>query len=64
MSQRMLRGAIHPHLATPMRGRDPAEEGRASTPLELFFDLVVVAVALGPIGSTMRSSRASASPRS
>jgi low temperature requirement protein LtrA len=43
----MLRGAIHPHLATPMRGRDPAEEGRASTPLELFFDLVVVvAVAL------------------
>ena len=47
MSQRTLRGAIHPHLATPMRGRDPAEEGRASTPLELFFDLVVVvAVAL------------------
>jgi low temperature requirement protein LtrA len=30
-----------------MRGRDPVEEGRASTPLELFFDLVVVvAVAL------------------
>ena len=47
MSQRTLRGAIHPHLATPMRGRDPAEEGRSSTPLELFFDLVVVvAVAL------------------
>ena len=47
MSQRTLRGAIHPHLATPMRGRDPTEEGRASTPLELFFDLVVVvAVAL------------------
>ncbi|HSK15241.1 MAG TPA: hypothetical protein VK915_03640 [Gaiellaceae bacterium] len=32
-------------LATPMRGRDPAEEGRGATPLELFFDLVVVAVA-------------------
>lgn len=31
----------------PMRGRDPREEGRAATPLELFFDLVsVVAVAL------------------
>ena len=30
-----------------MRGRDPDEEGRAATPLELFFDLVVVvAVAL------------------
>jgi low temperature requirement protein LtrA len=30
-----------------MRGRDPAEAGRAATPLELFFDLVVVvAVAL------------------
>ena len=47
MSQRTLRGGIHPHLASPMRGRDPTEEGRASTPLELFFDLVVVvAVAL------------------
>jgi low temperature requirement protein LtrA len=47
VSQRTLRGAIHPNLAAPMRGRDPAEEGRASTPLELFFDLVVVvAVAL------------------
>jgi low temperature requirement protein LtrA len=47
VSQRTMRGAIHPHLATPMRGRDPAEEGRASTPLELLFDLVVVvAVAL------------------
>src|SRR5262245_30698653 len=47
VSQRTLLGALHPHLATPMRGRDPAEEGRASTPLELFFDLVVVvAVAL------------------
>ncbi|HEX2185634.1 MAG TPA: low temperature requirement protein A, partial [Chloroflexota bacterium] len=30
-----------------MRGRDPAEDGRGSTPLELLFDLVVVvAVAL------------------
>jgi low temperature requirement protein LtrA len=26
----------------PMRGRDPHESGRAATPLELFFDLVVV----------------------
>jgi low temperature requirement protein LtrA len=32
----------------PMRGRDPDEEHRASTPLELFFDLViVVAIAVG-----------------
>jgi low temperature requirement protein LtrA len=47
VSQRTLRGAIHPHLATPMRGRDPVEDGRATTPLELFIDLVVVvAVAL------------------
>jgi low temperature requirement protein LtrA len=42
VSQRTLQGAIHPHLVTPMRGRDPEEEDRASTPLELFFDLVVV----------------------
>ena len=43
----MLRGAIRPRLAMPMLGRDPAEEGRGATPLELFFDLVVVvAVAL------------------
>lgn len=35
-------GAAHPHLMAPMRGRDPAEPGRAATPLELFFDLVVV----------------------
>ena len=27
---------------TPMRGRDPREEGRAATPLELFYDLVIV----------------------
>jgi low temperature requirement protein LtrA len=34
-------------LVRAMRGRDPGEEHRASTPLELFFDLVfVVAVAL------------------
>jgi low temperature requirement protein LtrA len=47
MSQQTLRGAMHPHLVTPMRGRDPREAGRAATPLELFFDLVVVvAVAL------------------
>jgi low temperature requirement protein LtrA len=33
---------------TPMRGRDPRESHRASTPLELFFDLViVVAIAAG-----------------
>jgi low temperature requirement protein LtrA len=47
VSQRTLRGALRPRIATPMRGRDPTEEGRAATPLELFFDLVVVvAVAL------------------
>jgi low temperature requirement protein LtrA len=43
----MLRGAVRPRLVSPMRGRDPAEEDRGATPLELFFDLVVVvAVAL------------------
>jgi low temperature requirement protein LtrA len=47
VSQRTLRGAMHLRLVTAMRGRDPAEADRASTPLELFFDLVVVvAVAL------------------
>jgi low temperature requirement protein LtrA len=47
VSQRTLRGAASPHLVMPMRGRDPSEDGRTSTPLELFFDLVVVvAVAL------------------
>src|SRR5688500_8301476 len=47
MSQHALAGARHPHLLTPLRGRDPTEHGRAATPLELFFDLVVVvAVAL------------------
>jgi low temperature requirement protein LtrA len=35
----------------PMGGRDPDEEGRASTPLELFFDLTfVVAVAFAAQG--------------
>ena len=42
MSQQTLRGAAHPHLLAPMRGRDPEEPGRSATPLELFFDLVVV----------------------
>jgi low temperature requirement protein LtrA len=47
VSQRTLMGALHPKIAAPMRGRDPTEEGRAATPLELFFDLVVVvAIAL------------------
>ena len=42
MSQHTLRQANHPRLVMPMRGRDPDEPGRAATPLELFFDLVVV----------------------
>ncbi len=47
MSQQTLKGAFHPRLLMPMTGRDPHEQGRASTPLELFFDLVsVVAIAL------------------
>ena len=29
-------------FVTPMRGRDPGEENRAATPLELFYDLVIV----------------------
>ncbi|MUL68139.1 hypothetical protein BOO86_26950 [Mycobacterium sp. CBMA 234] len=31
--------AVRPHRLTPMRGRDPHEKGRVSTPLELLFDL-------------------------
>jgi low temperature requirement protein LtrA len=47
MSQRSLPGHARLRLAVPMVGRDPSEEHRASTPLELFFDLVfVTAVAL------------------
>jgi hypothetical protein len=47
VSQHTLPGARHARLLMPMRGRDPAEDARSSTPLELFFDLVfVVAVAL------------------
>ena len=47
MSQLTLRGHRHLSVVMPMRGRDPGEEGRAATPLELFFDLVsVVAVAI------------------
>ena len=42
MSQRTLRATTHPRLVMPMRGRDPHEEERAATPLELFFDLVAV----------------------
>jgi low temperature requirement protein LtrA len=47
VTQQTVRGALHPRLVMPMSGRDPHEPGRASTPLELFFDLVsVVAIAL------------------
>jgi low temperature requirement protein LtrA len=46
----MVAGALLPFPAmskvkpfvVPMRGRDPAEEHRAATPLELFYDLVIV----------------------
>lgn len=31
--------AVQPHRLTPMRGRDPHEKHRVSTPLELLFDL-------------------------
>ncbi|AKU16413.1 low temperature requirement protein A [Luteipulveratus mongoliensis] len=40
------------HRLSPMRGRDPHEEGRASTPLELLFDLTFV-VAFGKAGEEM-----------
>ena len=36
----------------PMRGRDPAERHRAATPLELFFDLVIV-VAIAVAASSL-----------
>ncbi|KNX37569.1 low temperature requirement protein A [Luteipulveratus halotolerans] len=40
------------HRLTPMRGRDPHESGRASTPLELLFDLTF-AVSFGKAGEQM-----------
>jgi low temperature requirement protein LtrA len=47
MSVETLIGRGRVRLAVPLVGRDPDEEHRAATPLELFFDLVfVVAVAL------------------
>lgn len=47
MSQDSLLGHRRLRVAVPMTGRDPDDRHRASTPLELFFDLVfVVAVAL------------------
>ena len=46
MSQESLPGSERLRIAVPMVGRDPEEEHRAATPLELFFDLIfVVAVA-------------------
>ena len=46
MSQESLPGSVRLRIAVPMLGRDPEEEHRAATPLELFFDLIfVVAVA-------------------
>ena len=39
--------ARRPHGLLPMRGRDPHEQGRAGSPLELIFDrIVVVAVSI------------------
>ena len=40
------------HRLTPMRGRDPRESGRVSTPLELLFDLTF-AVSFGKAGEEM-----------
>lgn len=46
MSQESLPGSFRLRLVAPMMGRDPEEEHRPATPLELFFDLIfVVAVA-------------------
>jgi low temperature requirement protein LtrA len=42
VSQRTLQGRRRLLLVAPMTGRDPDEEHRAATPLELFFDLVFV----------------------
>ncbi|NHB84743.1 low temperature requirement protein A [Tessaracoccus sp. HDW20] len=40
-------GHRSPHGLLPMRGRDPGEQGRAGSPLELIFDLIaVVAVSI------------------
>jgi low temperature requirement protein LtrA len=51
VSQESLPGSRQLRVALPMVGRDPDEEYRSSTPLELFFDLVfVVAVAFAAEG--------------
>jgi low temperature requirement protein LtrA len=51
MSQESLPGARRLRVVLPMVGRDPEEDHRSSTPLELFFDLVfVVAVAFAAEG--------------
>ena len=51
MSQESLPGARRLRVVVPMVGRDPEEDHRSSTPLELFFDLVfVVAVAFAAEG--------------
>ena len=42
MSQQSLPGARRIRLTVPMVGRDPEDERRSATPLELFFDLVFV----------------------
>lgn len=52
MSQHTLPGAARLRLAAPMTGRDPAQPERASTPLELFYDLVVV-VAVASAASSL-----------
>ncbi|MEX0428712.1 low temperature requirement protein A [Nocardioides sp. DS6] len=43
---------ISPHRRIPMAGRDPDEDGRAATPLELLYDLTFV-VAIGAVAEQM-----------
>src|SRR4051794_41781275 len=47
-----MSGAIPIPWHRPMSGRDPGEEHRASTPLELFFDLCFV-VAVAAVAATL-----------
>jgi low temperature requirement protein LtrA len=42
VSQQSMPGARRLRVAVPLVGRDPEDEHRPATPLELFFDLVVV----------------------
>ena len=52
---------ITPHSRVPMAGRDPHEDGRVATPLELLYDLTFV-VAIGAVAEQMADLVATGHP--